>query len=226
MRDVIVIGAGGGGPVVAKELAQRGLDVLLLEAGPRHANPEQEWITSELIALARQGHSVVRLKGGDPFIFGRGGEELADLVAAGIEVVVVSGVSSAIAAPAAAGIPLTLRDVASSVGVISGHSAHAGAGLESVRRLASVVDTLVVLMPLGRLGELTRSLAEVLPADRPAAVIASATTSRQTTTRAPLDRLAAMAAQEKIEGPAVLVVGEVVDALPRSRLQELFEAIG
>jgi len=81
-------------------------------------------------------------------------------------------------------------------------------------------------MPLGRLGELTRSLAEVLPADRPAAVIASATTSRQTTTRAPLDRLAAMAAQEKIEGPAVLVVGEVVDALPRSRLQELFEAIG
>jgi len=194
--------------------------------GGLRANPEQGWITAQMIAHAREGRNVVRLKGGDPFIFGRGGEELAELVAAGIEVIVVPGVSSAIAGPAAAGIPLTLREVASSIGIVSGHSAHPGAGLESIERLAAAVDTLVVLMPLGRLGELARSLGKVLPGDRPAAVIASATTAEQRTVRAPLDRIARAAADEGLEAPALLVVGEVVDALPRRRLEELLSAVG
>jgi uroporphyrin-III C-methyltransferase / precorrin-2 dehydrogenase / sirohydrochlorin ferrochelatase len=213
--------------VGAETLAQAGPGARLIDVGKRagRANPEQGWITEEMIAHARAGLGVVRLKGGDPFIFGRGGEELADLIAAGIEVIVVPGVSSAIAGPAAAGIPLTLREVASSVGIVSGHSAHPGAGLESIQRLAAAVDTLVVLMPLGRLRELARSLVDVLPADRPAAVIASATTSEQRTVRAPLNRIARAAAEESIEGPALLVVGEVVDALPRRRLEELLSAV-
>ena len=214
--------------VAPETIAQAGPGTRLIDVGKRagRANPEQHQITEAMIAHARAGLSVVRLKGGDPFIFGRGGEELAELVAAGIEVIVVPGVSSAIAGPAAAGIPLTLREVASSVGIVSGHSAHAGAGLESIQQLAAAVDTLVVLMPLGRLGELARSLAEVLPGDRPAAVIASATTAKQQTVRAPLDRIARAAADEGIQAPALLVVGEVVDALPRRRLEELLSAVG
>jgi uroporphyrin-III C-methyltransferase/precorrin-2 dehydrogenase/sirohydrochlorin ferrochelatase len=247
---VALVGAGPGDPrlltVVAQEMlwqadvvlhdalvapetiAQAGPGARLVDVGKRagRANPEQRWITEELITHARAGLNVVRLKGGDPFVFGRGGEELADLIGAGIEVIVVPGVSSAIAAPAAAGIPLTLRDVASSVGIVSGHSAHPGAGLESIQRLAAAVDTLVVLMPLGRLGELAGSLAQVLPADRPAAIIASATTVRQRTVRAPLGGIARAAAEEGVEGPALLVVGEVVDALPRRRLEELLSAVG
>jgi uroporphyrin-III C-methyltransferase/precorrin-2 dehydrogenase/sirohydrochlorin ferrochelatase len=247
---VALVGAGPGDPklltVAAQELlwqadvvlhdalvepetiAQAGPGARLVDVGKRagRANPDQRWITEEMIADARAGLSVVRLKGGDPFIFGRGGEELGDLVAAGIEVVVVPGVSSALAGPAAAGIPLTLRDVASSVGIVSGHSATPGGDLESIQRLAKAVDTLVVLMPLGGLGELARSLGEVLPAGRPAALVASATTARQRTVRAPLDRIARAAAEEGIEGPALLVVGEVVDALPRRRLEELLSAVG
>jgi uroporphyrin-III C-methyltransferase/precorrin-2 dehydrogenase/sirohydrochlorin ferrochelatase len=247
---VALVGAGPGDPrlltVAAQELlwqadvvmhdalvspetiAQSGPGARLVDVGKRagRANPEQGWITAQMIAHAREGRNVVRLKGGDPFIFGRGGEELAELVAAGIEVIVVPGVSSAIAGPAAAGIPLTLREVASSIGIVSGHSAHPGAGLESIERLAAAVDTLVVLMPLGRLGELARSLGKVLPGDRPAAVIASATTAEQRTVRAPLDRIARAAADEGLEAPALLVVGEVVDALPRRRLEELLSAVG
>ena len=213
--------------VEPETIAQAGPGARLVDVGKRagRANPDQRWITEEMIAHAREGLSVVRLKGGDPFVFGRGGEELGDLVAAGIEVVVVPGVTSAVAGPAAAGIPLTLRDVASSVGIVSGHSAHPGAGLESIRRLAAAVDTLVVLMPLGGLAELAGSLREVLPADRPAAVIASATTDRQRTVRAPLARIARAAADEGVGAPALLVVGEVVDALPRRRLEELLATV-
>lgn len=214
--------------VAPETIAQAGPGARLVDVGKRagRANPEQRRITEEMVAHARAGMTVVRLKGGDPFIFGRGGEELADLIAAGIEVIVVPGVSSAFAGPAAAGIPLTLREVASSVGIVSGHSARPGAGLESVQRLAVAVDTLVVLMPLGGLGELTRWLEEVLPGDRPAAVIASATLPEQRTVRAPLDRIARVAAEEGIAAPALLVVGEVVDALPTRRLEELLTAVG
>jgi uroporphyrin-III C-methyltransferase/precorrin-2 dehydrogenase/sirohydrochlorin ferrochelatase len=214
--------------VEPETIAQAGPGARVVDVGKRagRANPDQRRITEEMIAHARAGLDVVRLKGGDPFIFGRGGEELGDLVAAGIEVVVVPGVTSAIAGPAVAGIPLTLRDVASSVGIVAGHSAHPGAGQESIQRLAAAVDTLVVLMPLGGLAELAGSLRKVLPADRPAAVIASATTARQQTVRAPLDRIARTAAAEGVEAPALLVVGEVVDALPRRRLEELLAAVG
>lgn len=213
--------------VSPETLAQAGPQATLIDVGKRagRRNPDQAGITAQLIDLARQGLEVVRLKGGDPFVFGRGGEELSDLVAAGVEVVIASGVSSAIAGPAAAGIPLTLREVASSIGIVSGHAADPSVGTASLQRLAEAVDTLVVLMPLGGIEKLTRSLGEVLPPDRPAALIASATTAGQRTVRAPLREIAAAAVQEGIGGPALLVVGEVVDALPRRRLEGLLRAV-
>src|SRR5207302_9853295 len=104
-------------------LAQAGPRAKLVDVGKRggrERNAEQERITAEMIEHARAGLDVVRLKGGDPFVFGRGGEEVAELVSAGIEVVVVPGVSSAIAGPAAAGTPLPLRGIATSIGIIAG----------------------------------------------------------------------------------------------------------
>jgi len=180
--------------------------------GGRERNAEQERITAEMIEHARAGLDVVRLKGGDPFVFGRGGEEVAELVSAGIEVVVVPGVSSAIAGPAAAGIPLTLRDLAASVGIVSGHSAGSRADLRAITRLAT-------------LDGIARSMLSVLPADRPAAVIYAATTPEQRVVRAPLDLIATAAAAEDLPGPALLVVGEVVEALPKRRLARLLSEV-
>src|SRR5205823_6113198 len=145
-------------------LALCGPDARLESVGKRAGrdNPRQEDINARLVDLARAGHDVVRLKGGDPFVFGRGGEELSALLEAGIEVLVLPGVSSVQAAPSAAGIPLTLRGVASSFAVTSlkaGDASGAGTRLES---LAAAADTLVVMMPLADLDELGVRLSRVL----------------------------------------------------------------
>jgi uroporphyrin-III C-methyltransferase/precorrin-2 dehydrogenase/sirohydrochlorin ferrochelatase len=170
----------------------------------------QNAINGLMIDAARGGHLVVRLKGGDPFLFGRGGEEVATLRAAGIPVRVIPGVSAALAAPAAADIPLTHRGVAGSVAIVTGHRADgATADLE---RLAASVDTLVVLMPR-RLDAIAQRLLAVLGPDTPAAVISRATTATQQVVRAPLARIAAVAREARIEAPATLVVGAVVDVL-------------
>ena len=213
--------------VSPETLAQAGPAAEIVDVGKRagRANPAQEWITAEMIAYARKGLDVVRLKGGDPFVFGRGGEELADLIGAGIEVIVVPGVSSAIAGPAAAGIPLTHRDLAASIGIVAGRSARDGEGFESIVRLAGAVDTLVVLMPLAILAPLTEALSAVLPRDRPAAVIAGATTRQQQVVRAPLAQIAEAAAAGQVVAPALLVIGAVVDALPRRRLREFLRTV-
>jgi uroporphyrin-III C-methyltransferase/precorrin-2 dehydrogenase/sirohydrochlorin ferrochelatase len=213
--------------VSAETLAQAGPTAEIVDVGKRagRANPTQQWITEEMIRYARRGLNVVRLKGGDPFVFGRGGEELADLIGAGIEVVVVPGVSSAIAGPAAAGIPLTHRHLAASIGIVAGRSAGDGEGFESIVRLAGAVDTLVVLMPLANLAMLAEGLSKVLPPDRPAAVIAGATTRDQQVVRAPLAEIAEAAVAGQVIAPALLVVGAVVDALPRRRLAELLHSV-
>jgi uroporphyrin-III C-methyltransferase/precorrin-2 dehydrogenase/sirohydrochlorin ferrochelatase len=172
-------------------------------------NPRQEAITSRLIELARAGHSVVRLKGGDPFVFGRGGEELAELVAAGIEVVVVPGVTAALAAPAAAGIPATMRGVASSVAITT---AQGGSSNERLLDLARAADTLIVLMPRDNLAVVAALLATAVGGSRPAAVISNATLPGQRSVSGRLDRIARLADQEGIEKPATLVIGDVVTA--------------
>ena len=181
-----------------------------------HAMPQSE-INALLIARAREGRRVVRLKGGDAFVFGRGGEEALALTEAGVPFEVVPGVTSAVAVPAAAGIPLTHRGLASSFAVVTGHQRADGAEPIDWPGLARGVDTLVVLMGLGHLHEISRELIRHGRApDTPAALIERGTTEAQRTVEATLGTLAAAAAAARLEAPVVAVIGAVV-AL-RSRL--------
>jgi uroporphyrin-III C-methyltransferase/precorrin-2 dehydrogenase/sirohydrochlorin ferrochelatase len=199
--------------IAPETLALCGLDARLEDVGKRAGleHPSQEAITARLIELARNGHSVVRLKGGDPFVFGRGGEELAALVQAGIDVVVVPGVTAALAAPAAAGIPVTLRGVASSLAITT---AQGGGSLGRLRDLALAADTIVVMMPRTNLAEVAAVLSEAVGASRPAAVISNATLPSQRTVSGTLDEIARLADAAAMETPATLVVGDVVAAAP------------
>jgi uroporphyrin-III C-methyltransferase / precorrin-2 dehydrogenase / sirohydrochlorin ferrochelatase len=197
--------------IAPETLALCGPSTRLENVGKRggHASTRQANINARLVELARAGHFVVRLKGGDPFVFGRGGEELDELRQAGIDVVIVPGVSSALAAPAAAGIPVTRRGVASSVAI----STAQGAGsLNRLADLARAADTLVVLMALGELAQVAEVLGRAIGGSRPAAVIGNATLPGQRSVTGTLDRIARMAVEAAIEAPATLVVGDVVAA--------------
>jgi uroporphyrin-III C-methyltransferase / precorrin-2 dehydrogenase / sirohydrochlorin ferrochelatase len=191
-----------------------GAGTRLVDVGKRGggAQTDQDQITGMLIDAARSGQAVVRLKGGDPFVFGRGGEELAALRAAGVDAQVVPGVSAALAAPAAADIPVTFRGVSGSLAIVSGQDA-AGEVPRDLARLAAAVDTLVVLMPLGTLDRISAALQRALGPDMPAALIAAATTDDQRVVRAPLGKIARAAREAELGAPATLVVGRVVDIL-------------
>lgn len=174
----------------------------------RHPVPQSE-INALLVSLARQGTRVVRLKGGDPFVFGRGSEEAEALAAAGVPFEIVPAPTSALAALAYAGIPATDRRYGSSIAVVTGHSA-SGTGPDW-NRVASATDTLVVLMGLARLsGVVADLLAGGRHPDCPAAVISRGTLPDQRIVGAPLARLPEAVADADLPGPAVLVVGEVV----------------
>jgi uroporphyrin-III C-methyltransferase len=177
----------------------------------------QRAINARLIELAREGRHVVRLKGGDPFVFGRGGEELAALVEAGIDVVICPGVSAALAAPASAGIPLTMRGVSSSIAITT---AQGPDGLDRLAALAEAAETLVVMMSRAGLAEIAGALVAVLGGERPAAVIASATLPEQRSVIGRLDGIARAADEAGLSTPATLVVGDVVTAIPASALME------
>jgi uroporphyrinogen III methyltransferase / synthase len=172
----------------------------------------QPEINAILVALARRGLQVVRLKGGDPFVFGRGGEEAAALAAAGIFCEVVPGVSAALAAPAAAGIPVTHRGVAASFAVITGHEDPAkGEPAVDWHALAHAVDTLVVLMGTESLPGIARTLiARGRPGDTPVALIHRGTTPEQETLISTLDALAALPGPVPLPPPVTAVIGDVV----------------
>lgn len=184
----------------------------------RHTLPQEE-IDALLVARALAGEHVVRLKGGDPFVFGRGGEEVAACRAAGVPVEVVPGVSSALAAPALGGVPLTHRGTTTAFHVVTGHTREgsaAGAVLDdvSVACVTSRAATLVVLMGVAALPGLVRdALAGGVDPDVPVAVVERATLPDQRVTRAPLHEVAAVAAARGVRAPAVVVVGDV--AAPR-----------
>jgi uroporphyrin-III C-methyltransferase len=159
-----------------------------------------------LVELGRE-LDVVRLKGGDPFVFGRGGEEALALVEAGIAVEVVPGISSVAAVPAAAGIPVTHRGVSDRVTIATAHAADDSA--PDYGSLARAGGTLVLFMGLGRLEALARGLiAAGLPPTTPAAVVSRGTLPDQATVSAPLEELPERAAG--LPGPALVVVGDVV----------------
>ena len=171
---------------------------------------QQSAINTLLVRHARQGKLVVRLKGGDPFVFGRGGEELLACAAAGISAEVVPGVSSAVSVPAAAGMPVTHRGLASSFAVVTGHEDPTKTGgAVNWERLATSVDTLVIAMGVAALPAIARRLiAAGRSARTPAAVIGSGTTPSQVTVTGTLGDIAARAAH--MSAPAIIVVGDVV----------------
>jgi len=231
--SVALVGAGPGDPelITVRGLAllrradvvvyDRLIDRRLLREAPRarrifagkasgdHAVPQHE-INRLLIVHARRGRSVVRLKGGDPFVFGRGGEEAEALAAAAVPFEIVPGVTSAVAAPAYAGIPLTHRDLASSFAVVTGHECGHGRDRVDWARLATAVDTLVVLMGVAALRGIARELvAHGRAADTPVALIQRATTPSQTIVTGCLDDIAARARAARLEPPVVIVIGHV-----------------
>jgi uroporphyrinogen III methyltransferase/synthase len=187
-------------------------DALRIDAGKRagiHCLP-QVAITAVLIEHARRGRAVVRLKGGDPFVFGRGGEEAEALAAARIPFEVVPGVSAAVAVPAYAGIPVTHRRLASSFAVVTGQETD-GKAAASVdwAGLATSVDTLVVLMGARALPDIARALlAHGRRPDTPVALIRRGTTSAQETVTGTLADIVPRAAG--LEPPVVIVIGDVV----------------
>jgi uroporphyrinogen III methyltransferase/synthase len=173
---------------------------------------KQEDINALLVSRALEGHAVVRLKGGDPFVFGRGGEEALACVRAGVPFVVVPGVSSAVAAAAYAGIPVTHRGMARSFAVVTGSTAGGAHGADTVdlTSVATATDTLVVLMAAGKLAETCATLiAAGRPADQPAAIVQWAATPEQRSVVGTLTDLPDLAAAAVIGPPATLVVGDV-----------------
>ena len=191
------------------EFADADAELIYVGKKPGKHCADQREIEALLIRHARKGKTVVRLKGGDPFVFGRGGEEALALRADGIPFEIVPGVSSAIAAPAYAGIPLTHRSWASSFAVVTGHKASG----DKVRwgELARSVDTLVILMGLGNLDRIMKELlAGGCEPERPVALIQSGTRIGQRVLSASVQTIGALAATAKFQSPALIIVGEVV----------------
>ena len=223
---VYLVGAGPGDPglITAKGLELlRSADVVvydrlvspaLLAQAPAEAErilrgTDQQDVNALLIDRAREGLNVVRLKGGDPFVFGRGAEECEALAAAGVSYEVIPGVTSAIAVPAAAGIPVTHRRVASGFAVVAGHECDGRSDLDW--EALSRMPTLVVLMGLAALPDVVARLrAQGAPADAPVAVIASGTLPEQRRVVGTLDDIAELVAAAGLEPPATIVIGEVV----------------
>lgn len=189
-------------------------DVELIDCGKRkgeHKLTQQE-INQLLLAKAKEGKTVVRLKGGDPFVFGRGGEELEFLRLNGISCQVIPGITSAIAAPSYAGIPVTHRGLASSVTFITGHEDPTKEDSDlNWECLAKIGGTLVVLMGVTKMEEIAGMLMNKgMDPTTPAAVIEGATLTDQRVITGKLNSIAKQAMKEKVKPPAVMVIGKVV----------------
>jgi uroporphyrin-III C-methyltransferase len=175
----------------------------------------QAFIEKLMLSAARDGETVVRLKGGDPFIFGRGGEEMEHLRAAGIAVEVVNGITAGVAAASSIGLPLTHRDHAQGVVFITGHSRRDG-GATDWRALAATAHnarlTLVIYMGVSGAARLQGDLLAGLPADTPVAVVQNASLPTQRQLRTTLGRMAQDIATAQMGSPAIIVVGDVARA--------------
>ena len=195
-------------PVLLR-LARDGAEII---SRGRRDEFSQEQINELMISKAREGKIVVRLKGGDPYIFGRGGEEAEALAAAKIHFEVVPGVSSIVAAPNYAGIPLTHRDHCSSFTVFTGHENPEDAKTNlRYDQIAKIPGTKVVLMGTENLGDWTKSLiAHGMPPETPVAIVESGTLGRQKSVSGTLATIAKLAAEKKISPPALTVIGDVV----------------
>lgn len=192
------------------ELAAPDAQLIYVGKKPGRRCADQREIEALLVQYARQGKYVVRLKGGDPFVFGRGGEEAVALNGAGVPFEVVPGISAALAVPAYAGIPVTHRGQASSFAVVTGHSI--AKRTVDWQGLASSVDTLVILMGLGNLAAIMERLLEGgCEADRSVALIQSGTRRGQKLVTGTVATIAAIADRAKLSSPVTIVVGAVVE---------------
>jgi len=236
LGSVWLVGAGPGDPGLLSALALHALDradaviydalvdprILALArpdaerefAGKRggRPSPRQPDISARLVRLAREGKRVLRLKGGDPCVFGRGGEEALALAEAGIPFRIVPGVTAGIGGPTYAGIPVTHRDIASAVTFVTGHD-RAGAVPETVdwAAIARGSPVIVLYMALNHLARIAeRLIAAGRRPDEPVAIVSKATTPAQRVVVAPLANAAARAAAAKLEAPTIIVIGEVV----------------
>jgi uroporphyrin-III C-methyltransferase len=185
----------------------------------RHENRlTQDEVNDLMIFYASQNKLVVRLKGGDPFIFGRGGEETISLNDAGIEWEAVPGISSGIAAPAYAGIPLTHRGVSSSVAFITGHECSSKDKAADIKKIASSVDTLVIFMGIKKLEKIVTGLLESgIAGYTPIAIIEKGTCSDQKVLIGTLENI--LTIDNEINSPALIVIGDVVN-LRKELLQQ------
>ena len=233
---VYLIGAGPGDPELLTLKAARILgeaDVVLYDAlvspevkklskpdaelinvgkrADRHMYPQEE-INHMLVEQARKHNIVARLKGGDPYVFGRGGEEAEELAKHGIDFEVVPGITSAIAVPATAGIPVTHRDWASSLTIITGHEDPTkGGSALNFNSLASMDGTLIILMGVGRLSDNVKALLDRGKSpETPVAIIEKGTRPGQRITTGTLGTIVQIAAERGVEAPAIFVAGEVV----------------
>jgi len=180
---------------------------------------EQHEIENEMVARAKEGKNIVRLKGGDPFLFGRGGEELETLRAAKIEVEMVPGVTSALAVPASVGIPVTHRKYASQVTILTGHEdpTKAASALDW-KLLAQGRGTIVILMGVANLPGIAKALiANGKDAGTPVAVIERGLRKDRRVTTGPLREIGAIAAKVGVKPPAVIVIGDVVRLYDKNR---------
>ncbi len=199
--------------LIAQELLQEvppQAELIFVGKGPDKHMMSQEAINRTLVERVKAGKMVVRLKGGDPFVFGRGGEELLALAEAGLPFEVVPGVSSVLAAPAYAGIPVTHRGVVTSFAVVTGHEDPTKPESTTDWAVLARIPTLILLMAVKHIGDICAELRRAgRPADTPAAVISWATTDYQRVLLATLAALPEVIAAHHVATPAVIVIGEV-----------------
>ncbi len=191
--------------------AKEGVQLIYCGKLPNYHAMKQETINHFLVKLAKEGKVVTRLKGGDPFIFGRGGEEAIALREHGVPFEIIPGITSGIAAPAYAGIPVTHRELSSSFAVVTGHT-QAG-NEESVKweSLAKGIDTLAIYMGVSNLPYITEQLMKYgKDEDTPVALIHWGTTNSQQTVTGTLATIVDIVKTRKIKNPSIIVVGEVV----------------
>ncbi|WP_174732481.1 uroporphyrinogen-III C-methyltransferase [Mesobacillus harenae] len=235
MRKVYLVGAGPGDPdlitvkalnciksadvilydrLVNKSLLEEAKpDATLIYCGklPNYHSMKQETINSLLVKYAKQGKTVTRLKGGDPFVFGRGAEEAEALAKNGIPFEIVPGITSGIAAPAYAGIPVTHRELGSSFAVVTGHGKKGSPDCANWQHLARSVDTLVIYMGVSNLKTICEKLVKNgKKCNTPVALIHWGTTAEQRTVIGTLSTIVEIGQKEKIENPSMIVIGEVV----------------
>ncbi|MBN3555506.1 uroporphyrinogen-III C-methyltransferase [Fictibacillus nanhaiensis] len=235
MGKVYLVGAGPGDPglitvkglrciqeadvilydrLVNKELlsyARPDCDLIYCGKLPNYHFMKQETINSFLVKHAQKGKVVTRLKGGDPFVFGRGGEEAETLAKSRIPFEVIPGITSGIAAPAYAGIPVTHRNIASSFAVVTGHRKKGEEDELKWESLANGIDTLAIYMGVGNLGYICEQLTRHGKSkETPVALVEWGSLENQRTVTGTLDTIEEIVVKEQIENPSMIIVGEVV----------------